>query len=198
MSRITKSLGARSYRSATYLLNASDFGVPQNRQRYFLLGRDRTAGPPVPSPLATHSPPGKKRTSTLPRSPTVLQALRGLPLLGAGIDAEWYAGNEGPLPNGSTMRHSPKVIERIKATPPGGGAHPRPRAPHGCLRRPSRHSKPVRKAHDLHQTTSSRDAGRRVTTCRSASMRWSMRSIRGWRAPACEEAARVEAPSGSQ
>jgi DNA (cytosine-5)-methyltransferase 1 len=121
LSRIIKSLGARGYRTATYLLNASDFGVPQNRQRYFLLARDRNAGPPLPSPAATHSPPGTGRTSTLPRSPTVLQALRGLPLFGAGIDAEWYPGNGGPLINGSTMRHSPEVIERIKAIPPGGG-----------------------------------------------------------------------------
>ena len=64
------------------VLNAAHFGVPQNRQRLFLLGARK--GRPLPEyPAETHEPQsngkGKSSNLFLRRTPTVLDALRDLP-----------------------------------------------------------------------------------------------------------------------
>ncbi len=64
------------------VLNAANYGVPQSRQRLFLLGARK--GRPLPEyPAPTHEPQssGKGRSSNLflRKTPTVLDALRDLP-----------------------------------------------------------------------------------------------------------------------
>ena len=64
------------------VLNAAHFGVPQSRQRLFLLGARK--GRPLPEyPAETHEPQsnGKRKSSNLflSKTPTVLDALRDLP-----------------------------------------------------------------------------------------------------------------------
>src|SRR5207245_2865767 len=75
---ILSSLRARGYQVAPYLLNAADFGVPQNRHRYFILGRRGnevlTMVPPPPS----HRRPGAVGSNHLPVTPTVMDSLQGL------------------------------------------------------------------------------------------------------------------------
>lgn len=59
------------------VLNACEFGVPQDRQRLFLLGAKK--GLPLPAyPIPTTSKPGSA-SSTLPNAPTCSQALSDLP-----------------------------------------------------------------------------------------------------------------------
>ncbi|WP_313008935.1 DNA cytosine methyltransferase [Stutzerimonas nitrititolerans] len=65
------------------VLNACHYGVPQDRQRLFLLGaKDGLSLPDYPLPIT--SKPGKKETALLPPSPTCAEALGDIP------DAEGY------------------------------------------------------------------------------------------------------------
>jgi DNA (cytosine-5)-methyltransferase 1 len=60
------------------VLNAADYGVPQGRQRLFLLGSRK--GLPLPQyPLATHSLDGEKGLLRLLRTPRVWDAIGDLP-----------------------------------------------------------------------------------------------------------------------
>ncbi|WP_025808370.1 DNA cytosine methyltransferase [Pseudomonas chlororaphis] len=66
------------------VLNACNYGVPQDRQRLFLIGAKK--GLAVPEyPLPVTSKPGKKSNGSLPAGPTCLAALGDLP------DAEQFA-----------------------------------------------------------------------------------------------------------
>jgi DNA (cytosine-5)-methyltransferase 1 len=122
--RITTSL-----REAGYLtwdepatLRASDFGVPQNRRRLFFVGV--TPGIPLPAPPAsTHRAPGETSASAgLPETPTLIQRLEGLPVLGAGEGGERYEMTDGTFVlNFTAMSHSDDVVKKIAAIPSGGG-----------------------------------------------------------------------------
>jgi DNA (cytosine-5)-methyltransferase 1 len=68
--------------------------------------------PPQPTHCASHH---QQCCCALPPTPTVLDAIGGLPLLGSGESAEHL------LPNGSTMRHSSRVVAKIARISPGGG-----------------------------------------------------------------------------
>lgn len=107
-----------------YLLQASEFGVPQMRRRYVYLG-DRDSRQAPARPTRTHCDHHRGCGCMPERTPTVLRAFRtapALPNLGAGVDAE-YVEREGrtPLLNGSTMSHSPAVIAKIAQFEPGTG-----------------------------------------------------------------------------
>lgn len=120
--RVLASLRARRYTASAYLLNACNFGVPQNRTRYFILARRSELGAVLPPPAGTHRIPGQHLPAGLPLTPTVLQVLEDLPEFGPGVHAEWYALPGGSrLLNGSTMSHSDQVVAKISKIPSGGG-----------------------------------------------------------------------------
>jgi DNA (cytosine-5)-methyltransferase 1 len=89
------------------VLNAKDFGVPQNRRRVFLLGYDRRRldGAPLWPPAATHGEPGNTE---------------GLP--------EWLTASVAFVPplesdlNDVHMRHGAELIKTFEKTPANGGS----------------------------------------------------------------------------
>ena len=104
------------------ILRASDFGVPQNRQRLFFVGTDRSvAVPAVPRP--THVPPDRAAVDcSLPRTATLLEQLQDLPRLGPGEGSERMVLPGGRVVlNSRAMNHSRAVVAKIKAIPRGGG-----------------------------------------------------------------------------
>lgn len=103
-------------------LRASDFGVPQNRQRLFFVGMGPgVALPTVPSP--THVPPGDATPDQcLPQTVPLVERLKDLPNLGSGEGSERLQLPGGRVVlNSTAMKHSPRVVEKIKAIPQGGG-----------------------------------------------------------------------------
>lgn len=120
--RIEASLRARGYAHTSYLLRAWDFGVPQDRLRYFIVARRgrRRQLPPEPEP--THQLPGRAAANGHAQTPTLMAALEGLPALGPGVRAEWIkTPAETFIGNASTMRHSRAVISKIRKIRPGRG-----------------------------------------------------------------------------
>lgn len=121
---IVASLREAGYRTwdGPATLRACDFGVPQNRRRLFFVG----VAPGVPLPLVpetTHSAPGEPQVNLdLPKTPTLVERLADLPALGPGEGGEWLELPGGKVVlNSTVMRHSPKVVRKIAAIPPGGG-----------------------------------------------------------------------------
>ncbi|WP_299310303.1 DNA cytosine methyltransferase [uncultured Croceicoccus sp.] len=93
------------------ILNAKDFGVPQNRKRVFIVGYDPKAvefAIPWP-PHPTHGEPGKLSE-------------RG-PLMEWRTSAEVFAVPAPPNdPNDHHMQHRAELIEVFRSTPPNGGS----------------------------------------------------------------------------
>lgn len=108
------------------LLNARDYGVPQNRKRVFILGYDLnvfTAAPAWP-PTPTHGAPGSK--SDLPEWRTAADAFKQTELKS---DA-----------NNIHMNHGQELIEAFRRTPLNGGS-----------RKDSGRVLPCHKNHDGHK-----------------------------------------------
>lgn len=112
---------ACGYRISSGLLNAADFGVPQNRSRFFIVARLEAEPPPLPEP-EFHSPR------------TVGEALADLPLLGIGASvdelaypraasndyAELLRGESTSVTGNLVTANAPYVVKRYEAVPPGG------------------------------------------------------------------------------
>lgn len=119
---IVSTLEAAGFAVGGHLLRASDYGVPQRRLRYFFIGRrDRRRRPPT-MPPPTHRRHGLvDKHLDLPETPTVVDALSVVPALTAGTSAERLITLDGEFLNMSTMRHSPRVIDKISKIGPGEG-----------------------------------------------------------------------------
>lgn len=122
--KITNSLRRCGYRTwrQPVALRASEFGVPQNRQRLFFVGVKREIELPE-FPVPTHSPYGSDTVdSSLLRTPSLAQRLKGLPRLASGEGGERLRLPDGRVVlNSQAMAHSPRVVAKIKAIPAGGG-----------------------------------------------------------------------------
>ena len=111
--RILDCLRRNGFSAGRHLLDAQDFGTPQRRRRYFFLARRRAAGPRprAPEPAVSSYEPGLLR-----------KRLEDLPAFGPGVRAEYHPLPDGKhLLNGSTMRHSARVVEKIRKLKPGQG-----------------------------------------------------------------------------
>jgi len=83
---VVKELSQHARRVDRWVLNAAEFGVPQRRQRVFLVGSNTIHGRlPAPVPL-TPGLPGKTTVDDVARSISVREALDDLPPLRAGQD----------------------------------------------------------------------------------------------------------------
>lgn len=122
--KITFSLQRCGYRTwkQPLALRASDFGVPQNRQRLFFVGVKRGIDLPE-SPRPTHTRPDDSAPdSSLPQTPSLAERLEDLPRLEPGAGAERLRLPNGQVVlNSQAMAHSPRVVEKIRAIPAGGG-----------------------------------------------------------------------------
>jgi DNA (cytosine-5)-methyltransferase 1 len=96
---------ATRYTLSTFRLNAADYGVPQYRDRVFIIGsregKTLSTIPPICAPSAQSS------DLFLLRQRTVRDALRGLPPLGE------------KLSNHTSREHSKRIIERYRKLRPG-------------------------------------------------------------------------------
>lgn len=106
------------YATEVRLLDASEYGVPQLRRRYFFFGRRRGTRE-IGTPPPTHSlrlKPGHRVT------PTVMKELAALPrrLHGSRNDVHKVRGKV-KIRNLATMLHSKRVIARIKRIRAGEG-----------------------------------------------------------------------------
>jgi DNA (cytosine-5)-methyltransferase 1 len=120
--RILSSLRAQRYRAAAQLITACDFGVPQNRRRYFIIAQRTDIEDELPPLVPTHRLPGDASNADLPTTPTVTEALAGLPEFGPGVDAEWFVREDGStILNASTMCHCERVVAKIEQIKPGSG-----------------------------------------------------------------------------
>ena len=122
--KITASLRRCGYRTwkQPVALRAADFGVPQNRQRLFFVGVKRGIElPELPTP--THTPSYDHASgSSLLRTPSLAECLRGLPRLEPGAGAERLRlPDKRVVLNSQAMAHSPRVVAKINAIPAGGG-----------------------------------------------------------------------------
>jgi len=115
---------SRGFEPRHYLLNSADYGVPQKRRRILFLAAPATS-PIVKSlsaPPPTHAHDPSNEHDRLPSPPNVTTALSGLPVRRPGEGEEVSFWNDKPLFNHVAMRHSAKVVSRIKEIPSGGGA----------------------------------------------------------------------------
>lgn len=122
--KITASLRRCGYRTWTQpvALRASDFGVPQNRQRLFFVGVKAGIGLPEP-PVPTHVPHDADVVGpSMQRTPSLAERLEDLPPLASGAGSERLRLPDGRVVlNSRTMAHSPRVVAKINAIPAGGG-----------------------------------------------------------------------------
>jgi DNA (cytosine-5)-methyltransferase 1 len=114
----------RNYRIEPMILNAADYGVPQNRKRAIVIGSRRDL-PPVGRPIA-RTPEGSASRAT------VRTAIADLPLLVDGVDLPSTSTQidgmniSGPFKTVELhlgRRPTSLSLERYRHIPPGGNRH---------------------------------------------------------------------------
>lgn len=137
VSAIVEAFNAINYKCEFKVLNSADYGVPQKRPRFILIGtRDgNTIGFPEP----THTAPTSQQTlftNDLPNYVTAWEALSDLPYIeqGQGWEETQHNGRyenlyqierkghrkPGAIFNHRATSHSEKIVERYAAIPEGG------------------------------------------------------------------------------
>lgn len=115
------------FQTRRYVLQAADFGVPQHRQRVFLVSGRRGIVLPEEVPPSFGTPDRPWRSAW--------DGLSDLPALGPGQGAEQPVAYAAPpandyqvamrqdsagVTNHLCMRHTPRIVERIRSIPVGG------------------------------------------------------------------------------
>jgi DNA (cytosine-5)-methyltransferase 1 len=118
------------YSTSESLLDASEFGVPQRRLRFFLAGTRLSQAAPVPQP--THGEPSLF-SSRIVRPISLWDAIADLPAVGIGERdgvfpyeqapssdfQQWVRAGSTQVTNHTTQKHSERVLEKIRQVPPG-------------------------------------------------------------------------------
>lgn len=119
--RVIKSLERAGYTTSSWILNAIDFGVPQRRERLFVVGCLNALVVEKPKP-------------TVSNKVTVGEAISDLPYIGNGVSEDWlpykekassaYAkrmrGRLKKCPNHLVSRNATHILRRYKYIPQGG------------------------------------------------------------------------------
>ncbi|MEJ2882278.1 DNA cytosine methyltransferase [Pedobacter sp. GR22-6] len=129
---IKNAFAEKGYQIELWNLNAANFGVPQLRNRVFIVGNllNQVIGPPK----ATHKIPGiLKDDQTLPDAVTVGEAIADLPSIRAGQGAavteytspannsyqKWARQNCVNVYNHEAMKHTKRLISRFESIQSG-------------------------------------------------------------------------------
>jgi DNA (cytosine-5)-methyltransferase 1 len=109
---IETAIAAEGYALSWRVINAADYGVPQQRERVIILGRRGRVPPSFPDP--THADPTRLGFGEHARKPwlTVRDAIGHLPPAAP-------AGGASVIPNHVARRHSLDTQAGYAATPPG-------------------------------------------------------------------------------
>lgn len=121
------------YQVTVWLLNAANYGVPQNRERIFIVGGKEKAIAPPPISHVFHMTEAKSQQLPLmglclQSTPTLWDAISDLPALEAGQGYEeqryltaskntfqsWIRSEAPCLYNHLAMKHSKRLVERFK------------------------------------------------------------------------------------
>ncbi|GAB4298192.1 MAG: DNA cytosine methyltransferase [Oscillatoriaceae cyanobacterium] len=128
--QLNSRLNSMPYYWHHFLLNARDYGVPQNRQRFFVIGA-KDFKPELPEP--THSNGGELWGTQ--RAITLWEAISDLPRVGIGerkgifeydkspesAYQAWMRDGSKKVYNHTTQNHSERVLEKIRSVPVGEG-----------------------------------------------------------------------------
>lgn len=126
----TQRLNSMSYYWHTFLLDASQYGVPQKRIRFFAIAA-KDFQPEKPEP--THSI--NREIYGTAEAISLWEAIADLPKVGIGEKVgifdydklpecgyqSWVREGSHRLENHTTQKHSQRVLEKISAVPIGGG-----------------------------------------------------------------------------
>lgn len=124
---IKKTFVNLGYNVEIWLLNAAEYGIPQIRERVFIVG-NRLGIKEIGIPTKTHTLSNEKSKSHLSNAITLWEAISDCPPLeaGAGEEEQLYTtlptsdyqylmrGNQEMLFNHVSMQHSKRLVERFK------------------------------------------------------------------------------------
>lgn len=114
------------YKVNTWILNAAEYGVPQIRERVFIVGNNKNID--IAPPPVTHYISKSERKEGLKKALTVKNAISDLPQIKASEGEEeqiyirkprakyqiWARGKQVILYNHVAMKHTKRIIERFK------------------------------------------------------------------------------------
>lgn len=127
---VCKELEKLGYAIMAKILNAVNFGVPQNRERIFIIGHEPKIHIEWPSP--THSGGRGLFDINLKEPLTLFDAISDLPIVESGEEANYYLSEPKNdyqkerrksctiLTEHIGPKHGKRLIELIKMVPPGG------------------------------------------------------------------------------
>lgn len=123
-------MSMKNYQFKELLLDASNFGVPQRRKRFFIVGTRISDRPP--SPTISHGESDLFNSTTLPVV-SLWDAISDLPHVKLGERVgifeythpasseyqKWARRNSLRVTNHTTQNHSERVLEKIRSVPQG-------------------------------------------------------------------------------
>lgn len=123
LDHVNKTLTRAGYEYRELTLKATDFGLGQTRERFFLLAVKKKNSSPTFLNETVNSVLSQKKS----KHNTLYDLIGDLPKIEAGEGAEIMKHRRKYLYNHRAMNHSEKLIARLKHVPPGGGLMDVPR-----------------------------------------------------------------------